>query len=182
MMKRGTDHTLDEDDLWDLPTSDQAEGLTQKLGHYWKLQLQKSRCGRAYGMLNYCQLTLILKQSQSYLGGPPRLWWPVLPSYPLQAHSRHIGFCSATAPSPPFGLCRHILFGPSRRAVPWKCNRRGHARRRDDADSFPTSVLPESLRNWHALPRRSYRPHVSRNSMFVKHTLTSRQLREIPAA
>lgn len=43
MMKRGTDHTLDEDDLWELPESDQAEGLTRTLDHYWLKQLKKQR-------------------------------------------------------------------------------------------------------------------------------------------
>lgn len=43
MMKQGTDHTLGEDDLWELPEKDQAEGLTGKLEMYWSQQLMKKR-------------------------------------------------------------------------------------------------------------------------------------------
>ena len=43
MMYNGTKHTLDEQDLWDLPAEESAEGLSSKLGYYWKQQLQKKR-------------------------------------------------------------------------------------------------------------------------------------------
>lgn len=41
MMRAGTKHTLDEDDLWEMPREDTAEALTGKLTHFWKMQLQK---------------------------------------------------------------------------------------------------------------------------------------------
>lgn len=42
MMHQGRNHTLDEQDLWELPKSDTAESLSNKLAYYWKLQLKKS--------------------------------------------------------------------------------------------------------------------------------------------
>jgi hypothetical protein len=41
MMKRGTDHALTEDDLWEMPKQDQAEGLTNRLAERWNRQLEK---------------------------------------------------------------------------------------------------------------------------------------------
>lgn len=43
MMRKGTDHALDEEDLWDLTKSDTAESLSGTLAHYWNLQLQKKK-------------------------------------------------------------------------------------------------------------------------------------------
>lgn len=43
MMYRGTEHTLDESDLWDLPKEDSAEGLSTRLGQYWRGQLEKKK-------------------------------------------------------------------------------------------------------------------------------------------
>ena len=41
MMYQGTHHTLDEQDLWELPEEETAEKLTNKLSRYWKVQLER---------------------------------------------------------------------------------------------------------------------------------------------
>lgn len=41
MMRKGTDHTLDEEDLWNLPEKDTAEALSNSLSTEWKKQLAK---------------------------------------------------------------------------------------------------------------------------------------------
>lgn len=43
MMHKGTSHTLDEEDLWDLPQEDTAQGLSERLKGYWDAQLEKKR-------------------------------------------------------------------------------------------------------------------------------------------
>jgi hypothetical protein len=43
MMLAGTSHTLDEDDLWDLPAKDTAQGLSSQLKKYWNAQLEKKK-------------------------------------------------------------------------------------------------------------------------------------------
>lgn len=43
MMQKGTTHALDEEDLWDLPPQDTAQGLSDRLKGYWSAQLSKKR-------------------------------------------------------------------------------------------------------------------------------------------
>lgn len=43
MMHKGTTHALDEEDLWDLPEEDTAQGLSSRLKKHWLAQLEKKR-------------------------------------------------------------------------------------------------------------------------------------------
>lgn len=54
MMQRGTDHTLDEEDLWDLPTKDSAEGLSNELRVQWEQQLKKKKCATQFDRFLRC--------------------------------------------------------------------------------------------------------------------------------
>ena len=72
MMKQGTDHTLGEDDLWELPEQDQAEGLTGKLELYWSQQLKKKRS---------VQIRTFLTNSRADLLFSPSLTWAVLRAF-----------------------------------------------------------------------------------------------------
>ena len=42
-MQTGTKHTLDADDLWELPKKDSAEELSNTLNYYWNIQLKKKK-------------------------------------------------------------------------------------------------------------------------------------------
>lgn len=48
MMAKGTTHALDEEDLWDLPEEDTAQGLSAKLKKHWSVQLAKKRLAHDY--------------------------------------------------------------------------------------------------------------------------------------
>lgn len=43
MMARGTKHTLEEEELWDLPPTETAEGLSARLNQHWTKQLAKKK-------------------------------------------------------------------------------------------------------------------------------------------